>query len=201
MATGTRARETGVKLYRLTVRQHLMMINAGVFRDGDHVELLGGALVEKVPKNPPHSIVLIRLSKNLYRLLPDPWFGYEGKPVQLGRFWYPEPDVAIIRGPDDLYQKRAPQAADVGFLIEVADSSYSIDRGEKWRAYAAARVAVYWIVNIQQRRIEVYTDPSGRGRLATYRQATTFNEVDMAPVVLDGQEVGRIAVGDISPQP
>ena len=189
-----------LKPYRFDVRQYLAMIGAGVFPEGAHVELLGGDLVEKMTRYPPHDFVVGRLGRILGRTLPEPWFVLEEKPVKLGRLWYPEPDIAVVRGPDDLFEKRTPEAADVGLLIEVAESSYPLDRGKKWRLYASARVAFYWIVNIPRRRIEVYCDPSGKGHSAIYRQDTPFLEGQSVPVVLDGQEVGRIAVNDLLPR-
>ena len=201
MATDIGADKIGVRRYRLTVRQYLSMIGADILPDRAHVELLGGTLVEKMTKYPPRNIIVGRLDRMFGRILPESWFVSEEKPVKLGRFWYPEPDIAVVRGPDELYEKRAPGAADLGLLVEAADSSYAIDRGTKWRSYASARVAVYWIVNIQQRKIEVYANPSGRGRAASYRQATMFGESDAVPVILDGREIGRISVGDILPRP
>ena len=201
MATDTRATVTDVRRYRLTVRQYLTAIGGDALPETAHVELLGGILVEQMTKYPPHNLVVVRLSKSFHRILPEPWFVSEEKPVKLGRFWYPEPDIAVVRGPDELYEKRAPHAADLSLLIEVADSSYAIDRGKKWRRYASARVANYWIVNIPHRRIEVYGDPSGRGHSVSYRQAKNFDEGEIIAVVIDGQEVGRIAVNDILPRP
>ena len=194
------AKEAGWKPYRLSVRQFLAMIDAGIFPDDARIELLGGFLADQMTKYPPHNFVVGRLGRILGRILPAPWFVGEEKPVKLGRLWYPEPDIAVVRGPDDLFEKRAPQAADLGLLIEVADSSYPLDRGLKWRRYASARIALYWIVNIPDRRVEVYRDPSGRGRSAGYRQANTFGEGDEVPVVIEGQEIGRIAVGQILPR-
>jgi Uma2 family endonuclease len=201
MATDTRATWSGVRPYRLTVRQYLAMLGTEILPDRVHVELLGGALVEKMTKYPPHDFVVGRLNRLLGRILPEPWFISEEKPVKVGRFWYPEPDIAVVWGPDDLFEKRTPAAADVGMLMEAAETSYALDRGKKWRRYASVRVPFYWIVNIPQRRIEVYGDPSGRGRSASYRQGTTFGDGETVPVILDGHEIGRLAVSDILPKP
>ena len=84
-------------------------------------------------------------------------------------------------------------------LIEVADTSYSIDRGMKWQKYAAVKIATYWIVNLPQRQIEVYTAPSGRGKSAGYRDVTIYGEDDEVPLIIEGRELGRIKVGDILP--
>ncbi len=199
MATVTRTSTDTVRFYRLSGDQCLETVKANIILDTARAELLGGVLINKMTKYPPHNFAMFRLNKNLHRLLPEPWFFAVETAVKLGRFWYPEPDFAVIRGPDDLYQRRLAGAADLGFLIEASDSSYAIDRGKKWRRYGAARVPIYWIVNLQLRRIEVYSNPAGWGRSASYRQATMFGEGDSVPVILDGQEYGRIDVSDILP--
>jgi len=193
------ATASGLVPYRLTVRQFLKMIDAGVFREEDHVELLGGLLVDKMVKYPPHNVAVGSLAAALRGLLPAGWFVYEEKPIQLGRWWRPEPDVAVIRGQIKDYGQRDPTAAEIGIVAEVAGSSYSNDRGVKWRKYAAAQVAVYWIVNLPQRRIEVYSTPSGRGKSAGYRDVQIHGEDDEAPVVIDGRELGRTKVRDVLP--
>jgi len=82
-------------------------------------------------------------------------------------------------------------------LIEVADSSYAIDRGKKWQQYATARIPVYWIVNLPQSQIEVYSAPSGKGRSAAYRDVALYARDDLVPVVLEGKELGRIPVREV----
>jgi len=52
-----------------------------------------------------------------------------------------------------------------------------------------------WIVNLVYRQVEVYTDP-GTG---TYHCRVDFRPGQDVPVVIDGAEVGRIAVAYILP--
>jgi hypothetical protein len=92
-----------------------------------------------------------------------------------------------------------PHARETAVVVEVSESTYSFDRGEKWRAYAAARIPIYWIVNINKSQVEVYRDPISRGKNARYRQADLFTIDAEVPVVIDGQDVGRIVVKEILP--
>ena len=71
----------------------------------------------------------------------------------------PEPDIAIIRGTNDDYKHRTPEPADVALLVEVSETTLRSDRGEKWTAYAKGGIPVYWIVNLVDRQVEVYTEP------------------------------------------
>ncbi len=193
------ATRSGIVPYRLTVGQFERMIDAGVFRDEDHVELLGGLLVDKMVKKPPHNVAVGSLAAELRGLLPAGWFVNEEKSIQLSRWSSPEPDVAVIRGRLKDYGGRNPTAKAIGIIAEVADSFYAKDRGEKWRQYAAAKIPVYWIVNLPQPQIEVYMSPAGRGKAARYGDCKIYGAGDQVPVILEGRELGRIAVQDVLP--
>ena len=189
---------SGVALYRMTVKQFGKMIDANVFPDGARVELLGGLLVT-MTTNVPHDFIVTRLSEMLRPLLPAAWSLREEKSVQLGRFWRPQPDISVLRDPAVAFSRRSPRGADVAMLVEVCDTSYVKDSRTKLRLYAAARIPVYWIVNIERRQVEVHTVPTGRGASARY-EVTTIHPVTARPgVVLDGQDVGAIAVQELFP--
>src|ERR1700710_813738 len=74
----------------------------------------------------------------------------------------PIPDGMVLRGSRSDYRGRLPQATDALCIIEVADSSYERDAGEKLNAYARAGIEQYIIVNLRTRTAEVYThaDPA-----------------------------------------
>lgn len=80
-------------------------------------------------------------------------------------------------------------------MVEVADGSLHRDRGVKWSAYARSCVPVYWILNLIDRQVEVYSQPV-RGR---YRSTQIYQPGQDAPVVIAGAEVVRIAVNDVLP--
>jgi Uma2 family endonuclease len=189
--------KSGLVPYRLTVRQFEKMIIGGIFRDEDRVELLAGLLIKKMTTYDPHDFAVDQLGDNLGRILPGDWITRQEKSVVLGRYWRPQPDITVARGPRTRYRSKAPSVADLGMLMEVADSTYAKDRGLKWGKYADCRVSVYWIVNIRERRIEVYSSPSGRGKAAHYRERKDYGPDEEVPVVIQGQEVGRIKVSEI----
>jgi hypothetical protein len=83
--------------------------------------------------------------------------------------------------------------------VEVADSSLRRDRDLKKRIYARAAIPSYWIVNLADRRIEVYTAPSGPGASPDYAERADYAAEDAVPVVIEGREVGRVAVGMVLP--
>ena len=201
MATDTQptATERGWKPYLLTVDQFLAMIAANIFPDDANVELLGGILVETMTKGNPHDFTLGATCEELRRLIPDGWLLREDKSLQLGPRSRPEPDIAVVRGPRSQYSRRTPHARETALVCEVSESTYAYDRGEKWRRYAAARIPIYWIVNLAKSHVEIYSDPAGRGRSAADQQSDIFGIEAEVPVVIDGRDVGRVIIRDVLP--
>ena len=89
--------------------------------------------------------------------------------------------------------------ADVGLLIEVADSSLLRDQRDKTRIYARAGIVEYWIVNLVDRRIEIYSQPSGPVAVPAYGAIQTYQSGMSVPLILDGAAVGNIPVADLLP--
>ena len=180
------------EVYRLSVDEYERI--AGVLND-PHVELIDGYLVRKMGKKPPHIWAVRSLLEAIRVLLPDGWTWSKEDPVRIPDFDEPEPDVAVVRGSNDDYRDRIPEAGDVTLLIEVSDSTLDRDRGKKLGAYAKGGIATYWIVNLVDGQVEVYTEP-GPGGYSSWQVITAGA---LVPVVIDGVEVGRIAVSDILP--
>jgi Uma2 family endonuclease len=61
--------------------------------------------------------------------------------------------------------------------------------------YAAAGIPFYWIVNLVDRQLEVYSEPHSDG----YRTRQVLGPDEQVALVLDGSEVGRITVADLLP--
>ena len=64
--------------------------------------------------------------------------------------------------------------------------------------YGTAGIPVYWIVNLKSREIEVYSLLKRRGA-SGYGKPRVFKAGQSVPLVIEGVEVGRIAVADILP--
>jgi Uma2 family endonuclease len=185
--------------HRLTVERYERMVAAGIFSAKEPIFLWKGRLVEKMTKGPDHVNAQVELLTLLFRLVLAEWHVRQEQPVALGDGSVPEPDVSVIRGGRRDYLSRHPGPGDVTLIVEVADSSLPMDAGEVLETYAANAIPIYWIVNIPRRRIEVYTEPSGPAESPTYRASRFYLLGEEAPVVLDGREVGRVAVDAILP--
>jgi len=179
-----------------TVAEYHDLIERGILTTADKVELINGVLVDRMPKNPPHESAVRRLNPRLVRLLPAGWVLSPQGPVTFATS-EPEPDFTVARGDEADFDARHPEPTEVGLLVEVSDSSLPFDRGEKLRVYARASVPVYWIVNVADRRVEVYTDPTGPAAQPAYQTRTDFAPGTTVPLVLDGVTAGFIAVDDV----
>src|SRR5262245_7202429 len=144
--------------YRLSVKQYHRMIEAGVLTENDRVELLEGQLVAKMPHNPPHDSVIMKGTRIFLNTVGEEWVVRVQCSVTM-RDSEPEPDFALAEGPEDKYDRRHPIPSEIGLIVEVADSTLEYDRVVKGRLYARSRVEVYWIVNLLDKIIEVYSNP------------------------------------------
>jgi Uma2 family endonuclease len=185
-------------IWRLSVAQYHAMAQAGVLTDDDPIELLEGWLVTKMTKNPPHRIATRLTQQTLERIVPEGWYVDAQEPVTIGTS-EPEPDVVVIRGNTRDYHDRHSGPDDLALVIEVADATLQRDRGIKQRIYARAKIPVYWIINLPERQLECYSDPSGATRVPAYHQRQDLALDDRVPVVIEGLEVGQIVVRDLLP--
>jgi hypothetical protein len=184
-------------LYRLSVAQFHTMIEAGIFHSGDKVELLEGYLIQKMTHPPPHAMTLLRILAELQTRLPQGWLLRPQMPITTPDS-EPQPDCVVAPGPTQRFARSHPRPADIPLVIEVADGNLPQDRNEKLRIDARGRIPIYWIVNIPEMHIEVYTEPRG-GRNPTYRQRRDYLPVELIPLMIAGHSAGTIAVRDLLP--
>lgn len=188
----------GSHLRRFTVDEYHAMARNGILTEDDAVELLEGWLVHKMTKNPPHTATTRYTRAALEKCLPSGYFVDSQEPITLSDS-EPEPDVFIVRGTLDDYTRTHPHGQDVVLVVEVADSSLEQDRSTKKRVYARDGVAVYWIANLVDAQIEVYTQPSGPVRSPDYGSKLVYRSGDAIPVVIDGTIIGTINVAELLP--
>jgi Uma2 family endonuclease len=191
------------RLYRMPLAVYDAVARIGLLGPGDKTELLDGLLVTQMTKGDPHTAATFLIVDALRGSLPDGWHVKNEAPIRLadgpsGHASAPEPDVTLVRGTIRDYVRRKPCPEDLALVVEVAESSLQVDRAKLAR-YAWQGVPVAWIVNLADRVVEVYTGPSGPVAPARYQEVATHGVGDTVPVVIDGREVGQVAVADLLP--
>ena len=149
--------EYPVRTRQWTRAEYDRLIEIGVFRAGDPVELLGGALIVAEPQSGPHYTAIRLVEEALRRAFGPDWQIRNQGPIALDDESEPEPDVAVAAGSVRDYSREHP--ARPVLIVEVAASSLSLDRDHKGSLYARAGLADYWIVNLVSRVLEVYREP------------------------------------------
>ncbi len=182
---------------RFTVDEYHRLGEAGVLTEDDRVELLEGLIVTKMIHNPPHDTSLALTDSSIRGLLPAGWHTRVQSAITTDDS-EPEPDVAVVRGSIRDYATRHPGPGDIGLLVEVAESSLGRDR-KKCRLYARAGIAAYWIINLVDRQIEVFGNPTGPVAEPAYRDSKTYRAGQSVPLVIGGQSLGEIPVNDLLP--
>ena len=182
--------------HRLSVDQYHQMIQQGILTEDDPVELLEGYMVTKMPRSTEHDFAIRAIERRLHRFVPDT-FTISSQCAATLQNSEPEPDFSIARGNESLFRQRHPGPSDTALVIEVSASSLLRDRTDKARIYARAGIPVYWVVNVVDKIIEVYTLPSGPGNAPAYAKRDDYPVGTSVPVVLDGNTVGTIAVAEV----
>jgi Uma2 family endonuclease len=183
---------------RFSVAEYHRLIEQGFFAADERFELLEGWIAAKVSRNPVHDAA-VDVGEQLFAgLLPAGWYVRGQKAFTTGDS-EPEPDIVIVRGVPRDYALRHPGPADAAVVIEVANSSLAEDREVKLRVYARAGVAVYWIVNLIDRTVEVHTQPSIVDGVPTYVRREVFGATQSVGLTVGGSTVGPIGVVDLLP--
>ena len=185
-------------IWCLSIEQYHAIIQAGILTDDDSVELLEGWLVFKMPKNPPHRVTTRLVRTALENILPAGWYVDSQEPITLSNS-EPEPDIVVVRGDTRQYLDRHPGAEDIALIIEVSDTTLQRDRTVKKGIYARAGISIYWILNLVEEQVEVYSQPLVEVEQPDYSQRLDFGRSAVIPIIIEGIEIGAIAVDALLP--
>jgi Uma2 family endonuclease len=189
---------TALPVRRFTVDEYHRMIRDGYFADDERFELLEGLIVERMSRDPVHDAAVEIALALLQGRMPAGW-RVRPQCATTTTDSEPEPDLAVVRGEPRDYVTRHPGPRDIAVLVEVANTTLQSDRTVKARVYARAGIAVYWIVNLIDRQIEVYSDPSGAVPQPAYKKRTDYVLGQAVPLVIGGTQVDSIPVKELLP--
>lgn len=155
---------------RFNVEEYHAMARAGILCEDDRVELIEGEILEMTPIGSRHAGCVARLTEVLMERLGKRGTVWSQNPIALNDLSEPQPDMAVLRRRDDFYSNSHPTPQDVLLLIEVADSSFGIDRSLKLPVYGRNGIQETWLVDLERSRVEIHLDPTPEG----YRAVQIF---------------------------
>lgn len=165
----TRAVETTIDTpvryspHRFTVDEYYRMAETGILNEHDRVELIDGQILVMEPISSEHGGHTKRINRLLTSLLGDRAIIGVQDPIQIDEFNHPQPDITVCRPRDDFYTNSHPEADDILLVVEIAWTSAMRDRGLKVPLYGRAGITEFWLVDIPNAALEVYTGPSDDG--------------------------------------
>jgi Uma2 family endonuclease len=149
----------GPRPWRWTREEYYRLGELGFFR-GRRVELIRGEIVEMSPINWPHALGVDLVSSALAFAFATGYFVRMQQPFSVpgaAPGSEPQPDVAVIPGGPRDYTDH-PTVATI--LVEVADTTLFYDTTTKAELYATAGIADYWVLDITNRQLHVFRDPT-----------------------------------------
>lgn len=136
----------------LSVKVWHQMIATGLAPE--RAELIRGVIIEKMSKSILHTKLASRLLDLLQRLYGQIYWVRKEDPLTLADS-EPEPDISVVEGLEDDYSAHPSTAK---LVVEVSVTTLVEDRAMA-DIYAEAGVTEFWIVNAQERCLEVFRDP------------------------------------------
>ena len=170
-----------------TVDRYRHALQEGVLGDDPSLELIDGFIVRKdrarlgddpMTIGDRHRVAVVRLAQTAPAFDPLGCFLQTQQPVSLPPLNEPEPDAAVVRGTIDDYLDHPPGARDVLAVVEVSDSSLSVDLGPKLAAYAAAGIPQYVVADLVNDRVILHETPVGNG----YRDTRLLGRADTVQI-------------------
>lgn len=168
----------------------------GEFADRN-VELIDGEIIEKPMQGHQHALCVELVRDALAQLFGNGCWVRVQMPLEFGSLLAPEPDGSVVAGSPRSYRSHPRTAL---LVVEVSDSTLAADRFRKGSLYATAGIEDYWIVNLEDRRLEISRQPIpdptsdfGHG----YASVLTVSPADFAsPLVMPN---ARVRVSDLLP--
>jgi Uma2 family endonuclease len=149
----------------------------GLFGPQERVELVEGEIIEKMTQNSPH-VVGVRATEEALREVFGSGFDVRVQmPLALGAMSQPDPDIAVVVGSFRDYESVHPSTALL--VVEISDTTLGYDRNAKAAMYGRANIPEYWILNLNERVLEVRREPvewAADSIGVSYSSVTRLNE-------------------------
>ena len=190
-------RSAGARQRRFSKAEYYRMGELGFFR-GQRVELIEGKIMVLSPQGNLHAGLVDLVGEGLRDLFGPGHRVRAQLPVDLGEATEPEPDLAVFVGSKRQFLAGHPTSPLL--IVEISDTTLAYDRGRKASLYARAGIADYWIVNVNERQLEVYRDPVPDANEAFSHRYTSRTELNAGASVSPlARPAASVAVSELLP--
>ena len=152
----TIASAISVQRRKFSKDEYYRMAEMGFF-NGQRVELIDGEVILMTPQEASHATAIGLVADTFQAVFSEGFVVRVQQPLDLGEVHEPEPDVAVVSGQRRDYATSHPKTAVL--IVEVALTSIDYDRNVKSSLYAKAGIPEYWLLNLRERRLEVFREP------------------------------------------
>lgn len=159
----------------------------GYLQDGRY-ELVLGEIVKKMGQGRWHIIIGMRIIKIL-----EDVFGFDRLQSQatlpLGENGEPEPDLAVLTRSIEEFTDQEPSEKDTVLVVEVSNTTLAYDLSRKVRQYGSVGVPEYWVIDIPNRLLHVFREPTAGG----YASETILTAADEVRPLAAPDAIVRVA--------
>lgn len=154
------ANQSGLRPFRYSLPRYHEAIRAGIITENDRVELIDGELIQKMGIGKRHGDCLDLINVYFVTRYAATHVCRAQNPLSLGDHSEPEPDYALVDKASYAGRSGNPVAEDARLVVEIANATLAYDRNVKAALYARAGIEEYWIINLQDDKLELHTQPN-----------------------------------------
>ncbi len=169
---------------KFNVNEYRKMAEIGILTPEDRVELIGGEIIAMSPIGRKHAAAVNRLTNLFPPLLANKVIVSVQNSIRLDNYSEPQPDIVLLKPRSDFYESKIPEAEDIYLLIEVSDSTITYDQEIKLPLYAESNINEVWIVNLNNKTLEVYRQPQDKIYLEQQKNVESISPLAFPDVSL-----------------
>jgi Uma2 family endonuclease len=177
------------QIRKFTVGEYHRLAEIGIIADDERVELLDGRIVHMPPIDQQHWARHAAIVAYLDDALRGRAFVVGKGSFPLGLRNEPQPDIAVLALRDYARDGSGPEPQEIYAVVELADSSLSVDLGPKLRIYGRHGIADYIVVDLAANRLLHHSQPHhlGYGAFATLAADDSFPLTALPGIALSVQ--------------
>lgn len=169
---------------KFNVNEYHKMAETGILTPEDRVELIKGEIIAMSPISRKHAATVNRLNQLFCQKFYNKVIVSVQNYIRLNNYSEPQPDLVLLKPRSDFYESKIPEPEDIYLLIEVADSTIKYDQDVKLPLYAESKISEVWIINLNNKTLEVYRQPQDKSYLEEKKNVQSISPLAFSEMTL-----------------